>query len=174
MSPTLLGITATYSDCVKGIWHQFFLNKYVGVQSWKAALCQLWKFEWNRIRGCSGKKGGKIARAKNRTRELAICVVFSSRQIRQFWFCAVVGRETAEKEAYENRTWFSLRSNLVVSCRLSPPREDQVLLCSFWPNLTKSAFSQTRYTDSVLASLEPRLFHSKLILKQELNQNNFN
>ena len=26
---------------------------------------------------------------------------------------------------------------------------------------TKSAFSQTRYTDSVLASLEPRLFHSK-------------
>ena len=30
-------------------------------------------------------------------------------------------------------------------------------------NLTKSAFSQTRYTDSVLASLEPRLFHSKLL-----------
>ena len=28
-------------------------------------------------------------------------------------------------------------------------------------NLTKSDFSQTRYTDSVLASLEPRLFHSK-------------
>ena len=26
---------------------------------------------------------------------------------------------------------------------------------------TKSAFSQTRYTDSDLASLEPRLFHSK-------------
>ena len=30
-------------------------------------------------------------------------------------------------------------------------------------NLTKSAFSQTRYTDSDLASLEPRLFHSKQI-----------
>ena len=28
-------------------------------------------------------------------------------------------------------------------------------------NLTKSAFLQTRYTDSVLASLEPRLFQSK-------------
>ena len=39
MSPTLLGITATYSDCVKVICHQFFLkyNKYVGVHSWKAA-----------------------------------------------------------------------------------------------------------------------------------------
>ena len=32
---------------------------------------------------------------------------------------------------------------------------------SFWTDFTKSAFSQTRYTDSVLASLEPRLFHSK-------------
>ena len=28
-------------------------------------------------------------------------------------------------------------------------------------NLTKSAFSQTSYTDSRLASLDPRLFHSK-------------
>ena len=28
-------------------------------------------------------------------------------------------------------------------------------------DLTKSTFSQTRYTDSVLASLEPRRFHSK-------------
>ena len=42
--------------------------------------------------------------------------------------------------------------------------------CSFYSNdtldkdLTKSTFSQTRYTDSVLASLEPRLFHSKLKL----------
>ena len=33
---------------------------------------------------------------------------------------------------------------------------------SFVTDFTKSAFSQTRYTDSVLASLEPRLFHSKL------------
>ena len=32
---------------------------------------------------------------------------------------------------------------------------------TLYTNLTKSAFSQTRYTDSVLASLEPRLFHSK-------------
>ena len=32
---------------------------------------------------------------------------------------------------------------------------------------TKSAFSQTRYTDSVLASLEPRLFHSKLFLTKK-------
>ena len=55
---------------------------------------------------------------------------------------------------YEGGTRFSLRSNLVVS----PPRE--LYLCSFWPNLTKSAFSQTRYTDSVLALLETRLFHS--------------
>ena len=83
----------------------------------------------------------------------------SSRQIMLFWFCAAVGRETAEKQVYESGTRFSLRSNLVVS----PPREHQVL-CSFWPNLTKSAFWQTRYTDSVLASLEPRLFHSKLLL----------
>ena len=35
---------------------------------------------------------------------------------------------------------------------------------SFWTDFTKSAFSQTRYTDSVLASLEPRLFHSKLFM----------
>ena len=41
---------------------------------------------------------------------------------------------------YEGGTRFSLRSNLVVS----PPRE--LYLCSFWPNLTKSAFSQTRYS----------------------------
>ena len=34
-------------------------------------------------------------------------------------------------------------------------------------DLTKSAFSQTRYTDSVLASLEPRLFHSKLQKKKK-------
>ena len=32
---------------------------------------------------------------------------------------------------------------------------------------TISAFSQTRYTDSVLASLEPRLFHSKKFVKMK-------
>ena len=37
---------------------------------------------------------------------------------------------------------------------------------SFWTDFTRSAFSQTRYTDSVLASLEPRLFHSKLIFRR--------
>ena len=35
----------------------------------------------------------------------------------------------------------------------------QLQLCT---KKTESAFSHTRYTDSVLASLEPRLFHSKL------------
>ena len=63
----------------------------------------------------------------------------SSRRIMLFWFCAAVGRETAEKEAYESGTRLSLRLNLLVSL----PREHQVL-CIFWPNLTKiSAFWQT-------------------------------
>ena len=37
----------------------------------------------------------------------------------------------------------------------------QILILQLCRKKTKSAFSQTRYTDSVLASLEPRLFHSK-------------
>ena len=88
----------------------------------------------------------------------------SSRQTGYFDFVQQLGEKTRKRRPmrvspprYEGGTRFSLRSNLVVS----PPRE--LYLCSFWPNLTKSAFSQTRYTDSVLASLEPRLFHSKLI-----------
>ena len=108
------------------------------------------------------KEKKQIAAAGNRTRDLAIYVVFSSRQTGYFDFVQQLGEKTRKRRPmrvspprYEGGTRFSLRSNLVVS----PPRE--LYLCSFWPNLTKSAFSQTRYTDSVLASLEPRLFHSK-------------
>ena len=40
---------------------------------------------------------------------------------------------------------------------------------SFDTDLTKSAHSQTRYTDSFLASLDPRLFHSKTFTSEFSN-----
>ena len=84
--------------------------KYVGVQSWKAMHLPTLDIrvkqkgnraiKWETHFGIllkSGKKIEKIAAAGNRTRDLAICVVFSSRQIRLFWFCAVLWQKKMEK-----------------------------------------------------------------------------